>query len=482
MAILNDLIVKGDAKILGNFSGPSIIATKLSTNNVGAGNNPVYFYNGIPMPSPYTIEKSVPADAVFTDTITTVTVSGSGNAVTGITANNGALTVTKGNTFLTEHPTITKSTDTTSTASPAHGGTFTMVDSVTRDSNGHVTKVNTKTVTLPADKNTDTKVTQTVTTANAAFPLLLAPNGQTATTTTTSYFDSGVTLNPHTNTITANITGTASNANMLSNITNGYYLGTLTAGGAGHGAAYRLQCQYNKFGDDRFGLKIESGHQVRVDYATNSTYADSALTASTSQYADRFSTARTIALTGSVTGSGSFDGSGNLSIATTTNHTHSYLPLTGGTLGGNLSLAPGGSATEGGEIQLQAPTGDTSTSGVILDNWKGRFRIFGIPSKDGTSRTGTGSVLTYDPYTASLDIAGVKFFSTKFKSYVVGTFSLSGNNKKTISLGFTPSYVDVRGAETGYTIKVQAIIITNGFTATGVELTQNAAVRYIAFR
>ena len=49
--------------------------------------------------------------------------------------------------------------------------------------------------------------------------------------------------------------------------------------------------------------------------------------------ATKLATARTISLTGSVTGSGTFDGSGNLSIATTTNHTHSYLPLSGGTMG-----------------------------------------------------------------------------------------------------------------------------------------------------
>ena len=63
--------------------------------------------------------------------------------------------------------------------------------------------------------NTDTKVTQTVTTSNAAYPLLLAPNGQTATTTTTSYFDSGVTLNPSTNTIVANISGNSGTATKL---------------------------------------------------------------------------------------------------------------------------------------------------------------------------------------------------------------------------------------------------------------------------
>ena len=63
-----------------------------------------------------------------------------------------------------------------------------------------------------SDSNSDTKVTQTVTTSNAAYPLLLAPNGQTATKTTTSYFDSGVTLNPSTNTIAANISGNAATA------------------------------------------------------------------------------------------------------------------------------------------------------------------------------------------------------------------------------------------------------------------------------
>ena len=50
----------------------------------------------------------------------------------------------------------TTRTNNTSTASPAHGGTFTAIDSVTTNATGHVTAVNTKTVTLPSDNNTDT--------------------------------------------------------------------------------------------------------------------------------------------------------------------------------------------------------------------------------------------------------------------------------------------------------------------------------------
>ena len=103
-----------------------------------------------------------------TDTVTTVTTTGNGNAITSLSATNGAITATKNSTFLTAHPTITKSSDTTSTATATHGGTITMVDSVTRDGNGHVTKVNTKTVTLPSDA--DTKYTHPTTSGNKHIP------------------------------------------------------------------------------------------------------------------------------------------------------------------------------------------------------------------------------------------------------------------------------------------------------------------------
>jgi len=48
-----------------------------------------------------TVQTAVPANAVFTDTVTTASTTGSGNAVTSIASNNGALTVTKGASFTT---------------------------------------------------------------------------------------------------------------------------------------------------------------------------------------------------------------------------------------------------------------------------------------------------------------------------------------------------------------------------------------------
>lgn len=50
----------------------------------------------------------------------------------------------------------TSRSDTASSGSPSAGATFTAIDSVSTNTQGHVTAVNTKTITLPADNNTDT--------------------------------------------------------------------------------------------------------------------------------------------------------------------------------------------------------------------------------------------------------------------------------------------------------------------------------------
>lgn len=56
------------------------------------------------------------------------------------------------------HDTTTR-TDTTSTATPGYGATFTAIDSLSTNVTGHVTGINTKTVTLPAAENYTFNVT-----------------------------------------------------------------------------------------------------------------------------------------------------------------------------------------------------------------------------------------------------------------------------------------------------------------------------------
>ena len=86
----------------------------------------------------------------------------------------GDVTEVQGGTYITvTNPTgpipivnhdLTTRTDTTSTASPGYGATFTAVDSVTTNTTGHVTALNVKTITIPASDDT-------------TYDLLTAPTG-----------------------------------------------------------------------------------------------------------------------------------------------------------------------------------------------------------------------------------------------------------------------------------------------------------------
>ena len=60
----------------GSLSGnatTATTATKLGTADVGNNMTPMYLADGVPTAMPYTIQKSVPADAIFTDTVYTLT-------------------------------------------------------------------------------------------------------------------------------------------------------------------------------------------------------------------------------------------------------------------------------------------------------------------------------------------------------------------------------------------------------------------------
>jgi hypothetical protein len=74
-------------------------------------------------------------------------------------------------------------TDTTSTGSPAYGGTFTTVDSVTRDTTGHVTGINVKTITLPASDDTTYDLTSKANASSGADIDLTGSDGTVDTVT-----------------------------------------------------------------------------------------------------------------------------------------------------------------------------------------------------------------------------------------------------------------------------------------------------------
>lgn len=73
-------------KFIGTVEGNADTADKLNTN-AGSATNPVYFANGVPVKTTHTISKSVPSDAVFTDTKVTNTLATTTKAyLTGTTS------------------------------------------------------------------------------------------------------------------------------------------------------------------------------------------------------------------------------------------------------------------------------------------------------------------------------------------------------------------------------------------------------------
>ena len=85
--------------------------------------------------------------------------SGTGNAITSVSQSGNKIVFSKGATFLTEHPSVTKSSS-TATETPSAGGTIEVVDSVTTDEYGHLTSYRKKTVTLPDAVKSATKALQ----------------------------------------------------------------------------------------------------------------------------------------------------------------------------------------------------------------------------------------------------------------------------------------------------------------------------------
>jgi hypothetical protein len=91
---------------------------------------------------------------------------------------------------------------------------------------------------------------------------------------------------------------------------------------------------------------------------TWSDWKNIAFTDSNVESASKLATARTITLTGAITGSGSFDGSTNLSIATSVNHTHNYAG----------STTSGGSATSA--VRLDTTSAGSATQPVYFSGGK----------------------------------------------------------------------------------------------------------------
>lgn len=128
-----------------------------------------------------TLGKSVPADAVFTDT-----------KVTSV-----------GNHYTPAADTSAELSAAASGATAAWSIDVVKAVQLQRDAKGHVVGVTVTSGKLPANPNTDTKVMQNSNSENKEFPLLAKYTNNTTNETNTAKYAGGVTVNPSTKKITA---------------------------------------------------------------------------------------------------------------------------------------------------------------------------------------------------------------------------------------------------------------------------------------
>ena len=186
--------------------GAATSANKLNTN-AGSATQPVYFTNGVPTTCTYTLGKSVPSNAVFTDTDTKVT-----NTVT--TATVHYLTGTTSTTTNTG----TQVFSTNVKVTPASSGA-TLETTTVKVTDFTTTKINGVAVGS-SPKFTDTNTTYTF--AGGTNKFTVTPSGGSA---------QEITITPS---ITNNVTGSGTNGyiakwNGANSVTNGPAIGTNTA-------------------------------------------------------------------------------------------------------------------------------------------------------------------------------------------------------------------------------------------------------------
>ena len=146
-------------------------ADSLSCGDVGSATQPIYFADGLPVKTTYTLGASVPSNAKFTDTNTKVTSVGNHYAPSADSAATLSATAANG--------------------SAAAWNSTQLVTGVNlqRDAKGHVTGVTVNSVKMPTNPNSNTAHTHT-----AGVGLSVTGSGGTTGSTTYSLLAAGSTL------------------------------------------------------------------------------------------------------------------------------------------------------------------------------------------------------------------------------------------------------------------------------------------------
>ena len=260
------------------------------------------------------------------------------------------------------------------------------------------------------DTNTDTKVMQFLSTEDIDHPVLFSytnKNDTTADINNGSYRSNSIYANPQTGTLTATtlkgyLDGNAKSATASSflnpidsNTTYGSSTdrGTITDGVVVFGESFRNTVDFvnedesmiSDSGDITMWMKQVADNDVRLNMSIDGDY-----------YANKDRVIakldEVVTLTGdqTIVGYKTFPGALMTNTLTITPPESNY--------GQGIIITPQAGTLEGGQITLSAPPDSATLPGIHIDQYNGKFRIFGNPSADETTAVGTGTPLVVDPY------------------------------------------------------------------------------------
>ena len=300
----------------GNFSGKAATATKATQDSAGQQINTTYIKGLSVSGKTITYTKGDGTTGTITTQDTNTTYSAATTSAAGLmsAADKTKLDgiATSANNY--SHPNsgaTAGSYGPSANASPAHSGTFS-VPYITINAAGHVTSASTKTITLPADNNTWRGIQNNLT-SDSTSDSLSAAQGKAL-----KALIDGKAASSHGTHVSYGGNGSATTVSRSDHTHN--YAGSSSAGGAATSA--------NKV-NTNLVIKLNSGS-----------------TEGTNLFTFNGSAAKTINITPSAIGAAASSHGTHLTIGTGSgnaaagNHTHSYLPLTGGTVTGTLNISP----------------------------------------------------------------------------------------------------------------------------------------------
>lgn len=375
------------------------------------------------------------------------------------------------NKFTYTHPTYTARTGVpTANATLTHGGTFAVSQPVS-DATGHITAVNTRVYTLPSDNNTDTKNT-TGATASTAKLFLVGATTQTANPVTYSssavYMTNG-TLNA--STFAGYLNGTAAKASSATKATTATNAGTAT-------------------------YATSAGSAGSANTAGTATYATSAGTASKATTCTNAGTATYATSAGSASKATTCTNAGTANYAknagtanyakAVASHDHSYLPLAGGTLTGNVVFNKG-ATSQSGEPNLTWKTVGENTPyiGFAQDQTDGTFILGSLKGTNYQAGLaiggGSGNLLwkgakvaTVSDTVANATNASTSSYATKAGTATYATSAGSASKATTCTNAGTATYASSAGKATTCTNAGTATYATSAGSASKATTCTNA--------